>query len=479
MWCRATWPPTPAGLLTRAGRSCCCCCCCCLLAAARGCTSSMPPLAPCQHCSTAPATLQPQQPQQPSPPHRRNFSPSPGRLRRYIEPTGHGVRVDSGVREGDDISTWYDPMISKLVAQGPDRPTALRTLGAALEGYVTEGPVSNLLFLRSILNQPAFAEAGDYSTSFIGRYYAGANGLKTEAFPLSVAARQELLALAAYLHVAEQRRLQPAAGGAQRPGAVSEHRELVVSEHDVHTEGWTDERVVVRPASEEMVGAAGVAAGAVEVEVAGRVVQVQPDVAGAAALWWVAGAGSAAAAGAELAAAVLVELDCCAGCGTWCIALLSSLHCPCLLGWPGLVQSGRGGAGWGGASALSCTSCARAATQHAVSIPHHPPGTSSYGPWPAPLTLALSPLPPAPPPPTPTPHTAPTPQPAPAAHTCPPPPAAPTPPTCTWCCLTASRPVARRWPGACAGARCSTRARSGGCWCSLLTWPACSSTCPP
>ncbi len=111
-------------------------------------------------------------------------------------------------------------------------------------------------------------------------YYQGPNGLKPQAFPLEPQARAELLALAAYLEVSERLQLDPAALAAAGPAGL----QLVVSEHDVHTDTWADEAAVVRPAQAGMVGAAGAAAGALEVEVAGRVVQVQRDVAGAAAM---------------------------------------------------------------------------------------------------------------------------------------------------------------------------------------------------
>ncbi len=64
---------------------------------------------------------------------RRGFLPSTGRLVRYAEPEGPGVRVDSGVVEGGEVSIFYDPMIAKLCAWGPDRGTAIARSRAALE----------------------------------------------------------------------------------------------------------------------------------------------------------------------------------------------------------------------------------------------------------------------------------------------------------------------------------------------------------
>ncbi|HKY94810.1 MAG TPA: acetyl-CoA carboxylase biotin carboxylase subunit, partial [Kiloniellales bacterium] len=70
----------------------------------------------------------------------RGFLPSIGRLRRYIEPpTGNGVRIDTGVVEGSEISVHYDPMIAKLIAHGPDRAAANAKLRRALDAYYVRG----------------------------------------------------------------------------------------------------------------------------------------------------------------------------------------------------------------------------------------------------------------------------------------------------------------------------------------------------
>jgi propionyl-CoA carboxylase alpha chain len=100
----------------------------------------------------------------------RNFLPAIGRLQRYVEPTGEGVRVDSGIAEGGDISMFYDPMIAKLISWGETREEALDRLASALDGYVIEGPGHNRQFLRHVTDHPNFRK-GDMTTAFIGDEY--------------------------------------------------------------------------------------------------------------------------------------------------------------------------------------------------------------------------------------------------------------------------------------------------------------------
>jgi len=86
----------------------------------------------------------------------KGFLPAPGRITAYREPGGPGVRVDSGVREGDEISSLYDPMIAKLIVHDIDREGARRRMLRALEEFVIEGPPSLLGFHRALLEHPCF-----------------------------------------------------------------------------------------------------------------------------------------------------------------------------------------------------------------------------------------------------------------------------------------------------------------------------------
>ncbi len=101
----------------------------------------------------------------------RNFMPSIGRLRRYREPLDkNAVRVDSGVAEGDEISMFYDPMISKLITHGKTRDEAINAMNRALDEYYIKGVDTNIGFLASLLAKPQF-HAGDLSTNFIAEQY--------------------------------------------------------------------------------------------------------------------------------------------------------------------------------------------------------------------------------------------------------------------------------------------------------------------
>ena len=100
----------------------------------------------------------------------RGFLPAIGQLARYNEPSGDGIRVDSGVHEGGEISIYYDPMIAKLIGYGKTRAEACARLGAGLDAYVIEGLAHNRQFLRHVLGQKDF-EKGNFTTNFIAEKY--------------------------------------------------------------------------------------------------------------------------------------------------------------------------------------------------------------------------------------------------------------------------------------------------------------------
>jgi propionyl-CoA carboxylase alpha chain len=101
----------------------------------------------------------------------RKFLPSIGRLVRYAPPSegerdGVIVRNETGVREGDEISTFYDPMIAKLCVWGPDRTSAAEGMARALEDLHVEGLSHNAAFLAAVMDQPRFL-SGQLSTNYI------------------------------------------------------------------------------------------------------------------------------------------------------------------------------------------------------------------------------------------------------------------------------------------------------------------------
>lgn len=89
----------------------------------------------------------------------RNFLPAPGTLRVLKNPTGPGVRVDSGVEQGDVISGNFDSMLSKLIITGASRPQALQRARRALEEMVVEGIPTVIPFDLAVVSDPAFAPA--------------------------------------------------------------------------------------------------------------------------------------------------------------------------------------------------------------------------------------------------------------------------------------------------------------------------------
>jgi acetyl-CoA/propionyl-CoA carboxylase, biotin carboxylase, biotin carboxyl carrier protein len=88
------------------------------------------------------------------------FRPAPGRITGYREPAGPGVRVDSGVVAGSEVSPLYDPLIAKLVVHGVDREHARRRMLRALDEFVIEGPPTLLGFHKALLSHECFIEAG-------------------------------------------------------------------------------------------------------------------------------------------------------------------------------------------------------------------------------------------------------------------------------------------------------------------------------
>ncbi|KAJ0397301.1 hypothetical protein P43SY_004020 [Pythium insidiosum] len=127
----------------------------------------------------------------------RGFLPSIGRLLKYQEPNHlPGVRCDSGVTEGSDISMFYDPMISKLITYGKDRPEALERMKSALDHYVIRGPGNNISFLQDVYRHPRFV-SGKITTKFIAEEYPeGFEGVRLTAPELD-----ELTVVGAVMHL--------------------------------------------------------------------------------------------------------------------------------------------------------------------------------------------------------------------------------------------------------------------------------------
>ncbi|MFI1397635.1 acetyl/propionyl/methylcrotonyl-CoA carboxylase subunit alpha [Streptomyces sp. NPDC020681] len=118
----------------------------------------------------------------------RGFLPSGGTVLALHEPEADGVRTDSGLSEGTEVSSLYDPMLSKVIAYGPDRATALRKLRAALAETITLGVPTNAGFLRRLLAHPSVV-AGELDTGLVERDLAS---LLPEGVPAEVYAAAAL-----------------------------------------------------------------------------------------------------------------------------------------------------------------------------------------------------------------------------------------------------------------------------------------------
>lgn len=97
---------------------------------------------------------------------QQNFLPSTGRVRQFSIPSGPGIRVDSGIAPGDEITQFYDPMIAKLIVYGENRAAAIARLRDVLKRTVVFGVTTNISLLQAIAEQPAYCE-GQTCTSFL------------------------------------------------------------------------------------------------------------------------------------------------------------------------------------------------------------------------------------------------------------------------------------------------------------------------
>jgi propionyl-CoA carboxylase alpha chain len=171
----------------------------------------------------------------------RNFLPSTGRLVRFTpspqtmfaaqpaalsgEKSGAdtgGVRVDTGVQDGGEISMYYDSLIAKLIVHGKDRLDAIAKMREALNAFVIRGISSNIAFQAALLGHPKFV-AGDFNTGFIAEHYG--KGFAAEDVPHEDPSL--LLALAAF--VRRKSRERTAALSGQLPGyGVNAGKDYVV-----------------------------------------------------------------------------------------------------------------------------------------------------------------------------------------------------------------------------------------------------------
>ena len=197
----------------------------------------------------------------------RGFLPSAGRLKRYRPPaSSDAVRIDDGVREGDEVSPFYDPLIAKLVTHGETRAVALAGQARALDAFDVRGISHNGLFLAALMAGGGFRE-GVFDTGFIAATWP-------DGFHGAIAndeARTNLIALAASLHTRAAAR---AAGADTAPWSPAVSGGVRLGERFMWTATLDGENFAVSAKS---------VAGGFDVDVAGRTVQVRGD--------WTPGAG--------------------------------------------------------------------------------------------------------------------------------------------------------------------------------------------
>ncbi|HTL11497.1 MAG TPA: biotin carboxylase N-terminal domain-containing protein [Bdellovibrionota bacterium] len=96
----------------------------------------------------------------------QGFMPTPGRVERLIWPTGPGIRIDSGIEEGQEVTTLFDPMLAKIAVWAPTRDAAIERLKYALDETVILGVGTNQRYLRALCDEPAVRK-GDVHTRWL------------------------------------------------------------------------------------------------------------------------------------------------------------------------------------------------------------------------------------------------------------------------------------------------------------------------
>jgi acetyl-CoA carboxylase biotin carboxylase subunit len=142
----------------------------------------------------------------------RGFMPSTGRLKTVEVPHGVNIRHDTGVKEGLEITPFYDPMLAKLIVHAENRQEAIRKMHWSLSNYITLGVTTNVPFLRAIIENENFKE-GDVDTHFIDTYF--------KDWTMSTELPVEVLIAAAIDDIAK--------------APVGERAEVSVKGHDVHS----------------------------------------------------------------------------------------------------------------------------------------------------------------------------------------------------------------------------------------------------
>jgi acetyl-CoA carboxylase biotin carboxylase subunit len=105
---------------------------------------------------------------------KRDFMPSPGTVKEAVWPGGEGIRVDTHIVSGARVPPFYDSLMAKVIAYGPDRASTLKRLYEALGQTRIDGVATNIAFHRSVLKDSEFA-AGGVDTGYLTRFLAHAS----------------------------------------------------------------------------------------------------------------------------------------------------------------------------------------------------------------------------------------------------------------------------------------------------------------
>lgn len=120
-----------------------------------------------------------------------NFLPSTGLITHYQPSEGPGVRNDSGIRTGSEISMYYDPMIAKLIVHARNRPEAIEKMKRALREYKIHGVKTTIPFCEMVMFHPEFA-GGNYDINFVAKHYLVPDSKLTENESIAIASSMTL-----------------------------------------------------------------------------------------------------------------------------------------------------------------------------------------------------------------------------------------------------------------------------------------------
>jgi 3-methylcrotonyl-CoA carboxylase alpha subunit len=134
----------------------------------------------------------------------RGFLPSTGTLVALEFPEGEGIRIDTGVEAGDEVTPFYDPMIAKVIAHGASREQALDRLAGALDRTIVAGPRTNAAFLAALARTKAF-RAGQFDTGFIDANPAELGAVQKKIDPAAVSQGAAYLLKRTDEHIAARR----------------------------------------------------------------------------------------------------------------------------------------------------------------------------------------------------------------------------------------------------------------------------------